>query len=56
MAGSKPGDIVLDPFFGSGTTGLVALELGRRCIGIELNPDYVALSQERTSVTPGLPL
>ena len=38
---------VLDPFFGSGTTGLVAEKLGRRWIGIELNPDYAAMAQER---------
>ena len=56
IAGSKPGDIVLDPFFGSGTTGQVSLELGRSCIGIELNPDYVKLSEKRTHVTPGLAL
>jgi DNA modification methylase len=45
---------VLDPFFGSGTTGQVALELGRNCIGIELNPKYVELAKERTNITPGL--
>ena len=33
LAGSRPGDLVLDPFFGAGTVGLVALELGRRCVG-----------------------
>lgn len=42
-----PSGHVLDPFFGAGTTGLVAERLGRRCTGIELNPDYVALAQER---------
>jgi len=46
-AGSRYGGIVLDPFFGSGTTGIVALEEGRKCIGIELNPEYVALAQDR---------
>lgn len=46
---------VLDPFFGSGTTGQVALELGRRCIGIELNPAYIQMAATRTNVTPGLP-
>ena len=40
LAGVPNGGIVLDPFFGSGTTGLVALNHGRRFIGIELNPDY----------------
>jgi DNA modification methylase len=54
LAGSKPGDTILDPFAGSGTTGMVALELGRRCILIELNPDYIELIRERTNVTPSL--
>ncbi|MFK8254201.1 DNA-methyltransferase [Ancylobacter terrae] len=44
---SRPGDFVLDPFFGSGTAGLVAESLGRRYIGIELNPEYVALAARR---------
>jgi site-specific DNA-methyltransferase (cytosine-N4-specific) len=48
LAGSRPGDIVLDPFFGSGTTGQVAERLGRQWIGIELNPDYIALAKDRT--------
>lgn len=56
LAGSKPGDIVLDPFAGSGTTGEVAIELGRSCILIELNPKYAEFCRERTSITPGLPL
>lgn len=47
LAGSKPGDYVLDPFFGSGTVGVVAQELGRRYIGVELNPDYVTLAVDR---------
>jgi DNA modification methylase len=56
MAGTKPGDTVLDPFGGSGTTGQVAIELGRKAILIELNPDYCALIKNRTNVTAGLPL
>ncbi len=56
LAGTKPGDVVLDPFFGSGTTGMVAIELGRKCIGIELNPKYVELSKQRCNVTAGLAL
>ena len=46
-AGSKKGDIVLDPFFGSGTTGWVAQRLGRNWLGIELNPDYIKIAEER---------
>ena len=42
LASSNKGDIVLDPFSGSFTTCKVALDLGRKCIGIELNPDYFA--------------
>jgi DNA modification methylase len=49
MAGSKPGDIVLDPFFGSGTTGQVSQALGRQWIGCELNPAYESLQLERTA-------
>lgn len=56
MAGCPVDGTVLDPFFGSGTTGQVALELGRKCIGIELNPKYIALAEARTNVTYGLPL
>jgi site-specific DNA-methyltransferase (adenine-specific) len=40
---------VLDPFFGSGTTGEVAIRYARRFIGIELNPSYVELAKERLS-------
>lgn len=47
LAGSKSGDIVLDPFFGSGTTGMVAQNLGRKWIGCELNKDYESLQNER---------
>jgi DNA modification methylase len=47
LAGSKVGDIVLDPFFGSGTTGQVAQNLGRKWIGCELNQDYEQLQNER---------
>lgn len=49
MGGSKPGDIVLDPFLGSGTTGMVALEQGRGFVGIELKPEYAELARERIS-------
>ena len=47
LAGSKEGDTVLDPFFGSGTTGAVAKRLGREYIGIELNPKYCKKAEER---------
>lgn len=56
LAGSRPGDTVLDPFGGSGTSGQVALELGRKAILIELNPKYIPLIDKRTLVTPGLKL
>ncbi|GAB7525366.1 DNA-methyltransferase [Paraburkholderia sp. 2C] len=46
-AGSRPGDIVFDPFFGSGTTGQVAWRLGRSFIGCELNRDYEPLQRGR---------
>jgi DNA modification methylase len=56
LAGSRAGDTVLDPFAGSGTTGAVALELGRRAILIELNPKYIELIERRCDVTLGLAL
>ena len=46
-AGSREGDIILDPFFGSGTTGWVAQRLGRKWIGVELNPEYVKIAEKR---------
>ena len=46
-AGSKIGDLVLDPFMGSGTVGAVCKRLGRRFVGIELNEKYIKLAQER---------
>ena len=48
LAGSKEGDIILDPFLGSGTTAEVAQRLGRKWIGIEINPEYSALQEKRT--------
>jgi len=50
-AGSKEGDVILDPFFGSGTTGWVAQRLGRQWIGIELNEDYIELASKRFKQT-----
>lgn len=49
LAGSRTGDVVLDPFMGSGTTAQVAQALGRQCIGCELNPKYAPLQQARTA-------
>jgi len=49
LAGCPPGGVVLDPFMGSGTTALVARKLGRRFVGSELNPDYVAIANKRLS-------
>jgi len=47
LAGSRPGGVILDPFFGSGTTGRVAVRHGRGYIGIELNPEYVEIEKKR---------
>jgi DNA modification methylase len=45
--GSKEGDFVLDPFIGSGTSGIVAHDCGRRFFGVELNPEYVDIAERR---------
>lgn len=47
LASTKPGDIILDPFMGSGTTAAAAIELGRQFIGIEQDATYVAAARER---------
>jgi DNA modification methylase len=47
LAGSKPGDVVLDTFMGAGTTGLVAAINGRRYLGIDLNPKYIKMAEDR---------
>lgn len=47
LAGSQPGDIVLDPFMGSGTTAAVAEQLNRQWLGCEINPEYVVLQADR---------
>jgi site-specific DNA-methyltransferase (cytosine-N4-specific) len=47
LAGSDEGDLVLDPFFGSGTTGEVCINLGRRFVGIELSADYACVAEKR---------
>ena len=47
LAGSNEGDVVLDPFFGSGTVGQVAYNLGRNFVGLELNAEYIEIAQRR---------
>jgi modification methylase len=47
VASTRPGDVVLDPFFGTGTTGAVAKRLGRRFVGIEREPEYIAAAEAR---------
>lgn len=54
LAGSRPGDLVLDPFGGSGTTAGVALKHGRRAVICELNPSYVALIGDRITSLAGV--
>jgi DNA modification methylase len=49
LAGSRANDLVLDPFYGSGTVGIVSKELGRRCVGIEIKDEFIAIADKRTS-------
>src|SRR5690625_1037168 len=56
LAGCKPGGTVLDPFSGSGTTGMAAAKHGRRYVGIDLNADYLDLSLRTRLQQPGLDL
>jgi site-specific DNA-methyltransferase (adenine-specific) len=53
LASTKPDDYVLDPFFGSGTVGVVCNRLKRNYVGIELHPEYVALSARRLAAANG---
>jgi modification methylase len=55
MSSTKRGDVVLDPFSGSGTTAAVSKRLGRTCIGIERDPEYAAASRERLAGVETLP-
>jgi site-specific DNA-methyltransferase (adenine-specific)/site-specific DNA-methyltransferase (cytosine-N4-specific) len=56
-AGSPSGAAILDPFFGAGTVGVVALQHGRSCVGIELKPDYAEIARNRiAAINPVLPL
>ncbi|HET8630248.1 MAG TPA: site-specific DNA-methyltransferase [Thermomicrobiales bacterium] len=50
---SRPGDLVLDPFSGAGTAGLAALRLGRRFVGVELNPEYARAAARRLNGAAG---
>lgn len=50
LASTNPGDLVLDPFLGSGTTSVVAKKLGRRYLGIELDPHYCCLAEKRLAM------
>jgi modification methylase len=54
LSSSNPGDVVLDPFFGSGTTGAVAKKLGRHFIGIERDPDYAKAARARIAAVQPL--
>ena len=56
LASTNPGDLVLDPFFGTGTTGAVARRLGRRWLGIERNPAYAAAARDRIGKVRPYPL
>jgi DNA modification methylase len=55
LASSNPGDVVFDPFLGSGTTAAVAKYLRRQWLGIEREPDYVAAAQQRIDAVEPLP-
>jgi DNA modification methylase len=52
LAGCPKGGTVLDPFFGSGTVGVVAQRLGRQWIGCELSEEYIKIAEQRLSQTP----
>ena len=59
LAATNPGDFVLDPFFGTGTVGMVSAELDRKCVGIELKQDYIRIAEKRLthvqrSLIPGV--
>ena len=56
LASTRPGDTVLDPFFGTGTTGAVAKRLGRRFIGIEREAEYAEIARERIAAVAPAPL
>jgi site-specific DNA-methyltransferase (adenine-specific) len=55
LASSKPGDVILDPFLGSGTTSVVAKKLGRRFVGIEQEEAYCLLAEKRLELADAEP-
>lgn len=55
LASSNPGDIVFDPFLGSGTTSVTAKKLGRRFVGIEQNPNYCVWAEKRLELAESVP-
>ncbi len=55
LASSNPGDVVLDPFLGSGTTSVVAKKLGRRYVGIEIDETYSCLAEKRLHLAESNP-
>ena len=55
LAGSPKDGLVLDPFFGSGTVGVVSIETGRKCVGVEAKPEYIEIAKSRiNAATPTL--
>ena len=54
FAGSKPGQVIFDPFMGSGTVAEVAQSLGRQYVGCEINPEYVAIHKRHRSTQQGM--
>ncbi|HEX7620480.1 MAG TPA: site-specific DNA-methyltransferase [Anaerolineales bacterium] len=55
LSSTNPGDVVLDPFFGSGTTGVIAKKLGRHFIGIERDEDYIKIAKKRIAAVNPAP-
>jgi DNA modification methylase len=55
LAGTKPNDLILDPFYGSGTVGIVAKDLGRKCVGIEMKKEYIKIAKKRESLKLSFP-
>lgn len=51
LGGSRMGDVILDPFYGAGTVGIVAKEFERKCVGIELKDDYIKIAKKRYSIS-----